>query len=62
MLLWDEAATIGPTLLGFLTAPLPSGEVKSHLVDNAVQMRLPMVGLLLLLVLRFSPRGLIPEK
>lgn len=62
MLLWDEAENIGPMLFGFLTAGLPDGAIKSHLIDSAVQMRLPMVGLVLLLVLRFSPRGLIPEK
>lgn len=62
MLLWDEASSIGPDILGFLTNPLPAGVVKSHLIDNAVQMRLPIVGIVLLLVLRFAPRGLIPEK
>ena len=62
MLLWDEAENIGPMVFGFLTAGLPDGAIKQHLIDSAVQMRLPMVGLVLLLVLRFSPRGLIPEK
>ena len=62
MLLWDEAENIGPMVFGFLTAGLPDGAIKQHLIDSAVQMRLPMVGLVLLLVLRFCPRGLIPEK
>jgi branched-chain amino acid transport system permease protein len=62
MLLWDEAENIGPMVFRSLTAGLPDGAIKSHLIDSAVQMRLPMVGLVLLLVLRFSPRGLIPEK
>jgi branched-chain amino acid transport system permease protein len=62
MLLWDEAESVGPALLGFITEPLAAGALKQHLIDSAVQMRLPIVGLVLLLVLRFSPRGLIPEK
>ncbi len=62
ILLWDEAESVGPALLDFLTSPLPAGVIKQHLIDNAVQMRLPVVGVVLLLVLRFSPRGLIPEK
>jgi len=62
MLLWDEAESIGPTLIGWITAPLQAGPLKHHLIDSAVQMRLPIIGLVLLLVLRFSPRGLIPEK
>jgi ABC-type branched-subunit amino acid transport system permease subunit len=34
----------------------------SHLIDSAAYMRLFTMGLILLLVLRFSPRGLIPER
>ncbi|MDE3079458.1 MAG: branched-chain amino acid ABC transporter permease [Paracoccaceae bacterium] len=62
MLLWDEAGSVGPDILRFLTHPMPDGVIKAHLIDNAVQMRLPVVGIVLLLVLRFAPRGLIPEK
>jgi branched-chain amino acid transport system permease protein len=62
MLIWDEAESVGPWLFTHLTAPLQDGPLKTHLIDAAVQMRLPVVGLVLLLVLRFSPRGLIPEK
>lgn len=62
MLLWGEAESIGPAILGFLTSPLPASVIKDHLVDNAVQMRLPVVGTVLLLMLRFRPRGLMPEK
>ena len=36
--------------------------LKMHLIDSAAHMRLLTMGLILLLVLRFSPRGLIPEK
>jgi len=62
MLVWGMAESIGPALVQLLTTPLADGPLKAHLIDSAVQMRLPVVGLALLLVLRFSPRGLIPEK
>jgi branched-chain amino acid transport system permease protein len=35
--------------------------LRAHLLDSAAYMRLLTMGLLLLLVLRFAPRGLIPE-
>jgi branched-chain amino acid transport system permease protein len=41
---------------------MADGAIKSHLQDSAAHMRLLTMGLVLLLVLRFSPRGLIPEK
>lgn len=62
MLLWDEAESVGPAILGFITEPMAAGALKQHLIDSAVQMRLPLVGIALLLVLRFSPGGLLPEK
>ena len=61
MLIWDEAGSVGPHLFALLTSPLSDGPLKTHLVNSAVEMRLPAVGLVLLLVLRFSPKGLIPE-
>ena len=36
--------------------------LKGHLADAAAHMRLLTMGVILLLVLRFSPRGLIPER
>jgi branched-chain amino acid transport system permease protein len=33
-----------------------------HLIDSAAHMRLLTMGVVLLLVLRFSPKGLLPEK
>ena len=62
MLLWDEAESIGPTVLAVIAAPLSDGAFKQHLIDSAVHMRLPIIGIVLLLVLRFSPRGLLPER
>ena len=36
--------------------------LRAHLLDSAAHMRLLTMGLVLVLVLRFSPRGLIPER
>ncbi|WBU52323.1 branched-chain amino acid ABC transporter permease [Paracoccus sp. SCSIO 75233] len=60
--LWIKAESWGPQLISLLTAPLPPGEVKSHLLGSAPHMRFIAMGLVLLLVLRFAPRGLVPEK
>lgn len=60
--LWIKAEVWGPELIGLLTAPLPDGGLKAHLLDSAAQMRFIAMGLVLLLVLRFAPRGLVPEK
>jgi branched-chain amino acid transport system permease protein len=60
--LWLVVENIGPTIMGFVTAGLPDGWLRSHLVGSAEHMRLLSMGVILLVVLRFSPRGLIPEK
>lgn len=60
--LWLAVEYLGPGLMEILTSALPAGDLKSHLIDSAQHMRLVTLGLVLLLVLRFAPRGLIPEK
>jgi branched-chain amino acid transport system permease protein len=61
--LWVMVEPIGLWLIGALTAGLPEGSwLKGHLADAAAHMRLMTMGAILLLVLRFSPRGLIPER
>ncbi|HMQ41607.1 MAG TPA: branched-chain amino acid ABC transporter permease [Paracoccus sp. (in: a-proteobacteria)] len=60
--LWVKAESWGPQLIGLLTSPLPAGALKAHLLDSSPHMRFIAMGLILLLVLRFSPRGLVPEK
>ena len=61
--LWVMVEPIGLWLLGVVTWPLPDGYwLKAHLLESAPHMRLLTMGIVLLLVLRFSPRGLIPEK
>jgi branched-chain amino acid transport system permease protein len=38
-----------------------SNALRIHLIDNAQHMRLFFMGLVMLLVLRFSPGGILPE-
>jgi len=60
---WVEAEPVGGWVMSVLTSPLdPSNPVRQQLVDAAPYMRPLMMGLILLLVLRFAPRGLIPER
>ncbi len=59
---WIEAEPVGLWLMQVLTSGLAEGsDLRQHLLDAAPHMRLFLMGLLLLLVMRFSPTGLIPE-
>jgi branched-chain amino acid transport system permease protein len=60
---WVEAEPFGVWLMEIVTSPMAADSpLKLHLIDSAAYMRLIIMGLVLLLVLRFSPKGLIPEK
>lgn len=61
--LWIEAEPAGLWLIDTLTSGMGDGSwLRSHLLDNAQHMRLFLMGLLLLLVLRFAPGGILPER
>ena len=60
--LWLIVENAGPVAMGYITMPMPDGLLKDHLITAAPHLRLVTLGLVLLLVLRFSPKGLIPEK
>ena len=60
--LWIKAEVWGPALMHLITLPLPEGGLRSQLLGGAPHMRFIAMGLVLLLVLRFAPRGLVPEK
>lgn len=61
--LWVQVEPIGYWLVDIVTAPMdPDSPIRLHLLDSVAQMRLLTMGLFLLLMLRFYPRGLIPEK
>nr|WP_281825684.1 branched-chain amino acid ABC transporter permease [Jannaschia rubra] len=60
--LWVQVEPLGALLMQGITAGMADGSwLKAHLQDAAAHMRLLTMGLVLLLVLRFSPRGLLPE-
>ena len=60
---WVQVEPLGLLLMQLITSGMAEGSaLKEHLIDSAAHMRLLTMGLILLLVLRFSPRGLIPEK
>ncbi len=61
--LWIEVEPIGNWLMGVITSGMAEDSpVRTHLLESVAHMRLLTMGVILLVVLRFSPRGLIPEK
>ncbi len=61
--LWVMVEPLGQGLMGIVTYPLAEESwLKAHLLDSVQYMRLFTMGVVLLLVLRFSPRGLLPER
>ncbi|RVV99658.1 branched-chain amino acid ABC transporter permease [Mesobaculum littorinae] len=61
--LWVQVEPLGLWLMSVITSGLPEGSgLRSHLIAGAAHMRLLTMGIVLLVVLRFSPRGLIPER
>jgi len=62
-ILWIEAEPMGLWVIQQITSSLEdSSGLKAHLLESAPHMRLIAMGTVLLLVLRFSPKGLIPER
>ena len=60
---WVEAEPVGYFLMETLTAGLAEDNaLRLHLTENAAFMRPIAMGAILLFVLRFYPRGLIPEQ
>lgn len=60
---WVEAEPIGLWVMELLTSGLAQDSpLRRHLMESAAHMRHMVMGAILLMVLRFSPRGLIPER
>lgn len=60
---WIQAEPIGLWLMDTITMGMSDDNgLRKHLLESAAHMRLMTMGIILLVVLRFSPRGLIPEK
>ena len=59
---WIQAEPVGLWLITFLTSGMePTNWLRLHLIENAAHTRLITMGMVLLTMLRFAPRGLIPE-
>lgn len=60
---WVQAEPVGGWLIETLTVFMAADDpLRLHLIDGAAYMRPITMGIVLLLVLRFAPRGLIPEE
>ena len=61
--LWIKVEPLGVLVIEMITSGMAEDSgLRAHLLESAAHMRLFTMGLILLLVLRFSPRGLLPEK
>jgi branched-chain amino acid transport system permease protein len=61
--LWIEAAPISLFLINVLTVGLPeTHELKVHLIESVPYFRYLMMGMGLLLIMRYRPKGILPEK
>lgn len=61
--LWVEVEPIGLAVMGALASGLPEDSaLAARMIESAAYMRFLTMGLILLVVLRFNPRGLIPER
>jgi branched-chain amino acid transport system permease protein len=62
-LIWVEAEPVGFWLMDALTSWMGDDSgLRKHLLDSAQYMRVIIMGSVLLLVMRFSPWGLLPEQ
>ena len=61
--LWVQAAPMALFFINLLTAHLPeTNEIKIHLINSAPYFRFLLIGIGLLVIMRYRPRGILPEK
>jgi branched-chain amino acid transport system permease protein len=61
--LWVQVEPLGAGLMNIITMPMSEDSaLRAHLLEGAAYMRLLTMGVFLLVMLRFSPKGLIPER
>ena len=61
--LWIEAAPIALFLINFFTVNMSdTNAFKTHLIESVPYFRYLMMGLGLLLIMRYRPKGILPEK
>ena len=59
---WVQSEPLGLWFISQITAHISDTNIiKSHLLENAAHIRLMFMGMILLVTLRFAPKGLIPE-
>jgi branched-chain amino acid transport system permease protein len=59
---WVQSEPLGLWFISQITSHISDTNIiKTHLLENAAHIRLMFMGLILLLTLRFAPKGLIPE-
>ena len=60
---WVVGEPLGNGLMDFLTSGLgEESPIREHLMNSVAYMRYMLMGVILILVLRFAPKGLIPER
>jgi branched-chain amino acid transport system permease protein len=61
--LWVEAAPIALFLINLFTSHLPeTNAIKIHLIESSSYFRFLLIGIGLLVIMRYRPQGIIPEK
>lgn len=61
--LWVQAEPAGRALMDTIASQMPADlTLRAHLLEASAHLRLFLMGLILVLVLRFFPRGLLPEE
>jgi len=59
---WVQSEPLGLWFISQITTYISDANIiKSHLLENAAHIRLMFMGMILLITLRFAPKGLIPE-
>ena len=61
--LWIESPIVGLFLVNFFTSHLTeTNEIKVHLINSVPYFRFLVMGIAVLLILRYRPQGILPEK
>lgn len=61
--MWIEAEPASIAFMDLITSSMdPTDSLREHLLKSAPHLRLAIMGLVLLLTMRFMPKGIIPEK
>ncbi|WP_106160188.1 branched-chain amino acid ABC transporter permease [Hasllibacter halocynthiae] len=61
-ILWVQVEPVALWAVSAMTENMDPGFLRDRLIESAAHMRLLTMGIVMLLVLRFAPKGLIPER